>query len=408
MLDVRISSCSNGIRKIRKISMTEETGTGDCPHLFHRHHRLLLPRNATHAYKCNLFPKNSEGELRSLRRSMHDQHTFWMRGKQGRKKRRWTKNSVAFQQNLCHQTCNLSAHMFSFTRFRRLLLLIIFIFLNIPRAGRQIDITAFEKQITMAKDLDGKVVLVAWPQRLNASLSQHQAASCIYAVLLIILILLFPFTWYIAWCFLETQLQYPNIPVRSMPTTWFSWIFANPITTQLLSMAQLQYCSWPSKFQSPTCCGSRTPLSWFLLTIFLSWLFVAMSRSFPSKGSAGGNTGGRPFCPVVRRFPRLRPLISFGRITSRIWGGEFYRQFLKRTQGNSSVFGTHKNRRKRLFVVRKLQLVNKWITARRQVTSLNIEIDTSECKNTWKAKLLSSAFLDIFHTTQLQVNQAVD
>lgn len=85
MLDVRISSCSNGIRKIRKISMTEETGTGDCPHLFHRHHRLLLPRNATHAYKCNLFPKNSEGELRSLRRSMHDQHTFWMRGKQGRK-----------------------------------------------------------------------------------------------------------------------------------------------------------------------------------------------------------------------------------------------------------------------------------------------------------------------------------
>lgn len=89
----------------------------------------------------------------------------------------------------------LSAHMPSFTRFRRLLLLIIFIFLN-PRAGRQIDSTAFEKQITVAKDLDGKVVLVTWPQRLNASLSQHQAASCIYAVLLIILILLFPFTWY--------------------------------------------------------------------------------------------------------------------------------------------------------------------------------------------------------------------
>ena len=49
-------------------------------------------------------------------------------------------------QKLCHQTCNVSAHMFSFTSFRRLLLLIIFIFLNIPQAGRQIDITALLKR----------------------------------------------------------------------------------------------------------------------------------------------------------------------------------------------------------------------------------------------------------------------
>lgn len=52
---------------------------------------LEMHRNA---YKCNLFPKNSEGEFRSLRRSMHDQHTFWMRGKQGRRKRPFSKTSV--------------------------------------------------------------------------------------------------------------------------------------------------------------------------------------------------------------------------------------------------------------------------------------------------------------------------
>lgn len=67
-----------------------------------------------------------------------------------------------------------------------------------------------------------------------------------------------------------------------MPTTWFSLIFPNPMTTQLHNGTTAMLL-WPRNKVTGSC-GSRTPLSWFLLTIFLSWLFVAMSRSLPSKG----------------------------------------------------------------------------------------------------------------------------